>query len=282
MNTLHLTYAVEVARCGSITQAAENLYMAQPNLSKAIKELEESMGFAIFARTSRGVVPTARGEEFLGYARAVLGQVRNMEALRNGGDAQTRFSLALPRDGRFAQRAARLAAEVSARGRVNGRILTAGAQRVLSEVAEGQYTLGILRFPVSQEPALRARIRERGLVCRELGEETPLVTFAGRHPLASRPLSLEALAQYPEITGEEDQRPGTGGRIALREDGLALELLAACPTAFQWRAPEEAALLERYGLVQRPCPGAEKQLCLLIHGPDARLSEAEERFLELL
>ena len=43
MNTLHLSYAVEVERCGSITQAAENLYMAQPNLSKAIKDLEEDM-----------------------------------------------------------------------------------------------------------------------------------------------------------------------------------------------------------------------------------------------
>ena len=45
MNTLHFKYAVEVERCGSITQAAENLYMAQPNLSKSIKELEDTLGF---------------------------------------------------------------------------------------------------------------------------------------------------------------------------------------------------------------------------------------------
>ena len=52
MNTQHLKYAVEVERTGSITQAADNLYMAQPNLSKAIKELEDTLGISIFRRTS--------------------------------------------------------------------------------------------------------------------------------------------------------------------------------------------------------------------------------------
>ena len=53
MNTLHFKYAVEVERCGSITQAAENLYMAQPNLSKAIKELEDTLGISICPHVSR-------------------------------------------------------------------------------------------------------------------------------------------------------------------------------------------------------------------------------------
>ena len=72
MNTLHFKYAVEVEQTRSITQAAENLYMAQPNLSKAIRELEENLGFTVFERTSRGVVPTRRGVEFLKLARGVL------------------------------------------------------------------------------------------------------------------------------------------------------------------------------------------------------------------
>ena len=55
MNTIQFKYAIEVERTGSISQAAENLYMAQPNLSKAIRELEESLGFTVFERTPRGV-----------------------------------------------------------------------------------------------------------------------------------------------------------------------------------------------------------------------------------
>ena len=103
MNTLHFKYAVEVERCGSITQAAENLYMAQPNLSKSIKELEDTLGFQIFARTSRGVVPTARGREFLVYARGILNQLQAMEALsQRHDDATQRFSLSMPRAGYIA------------------------------------------------------------------------------------------------------------------------------------------------------------------------------------
>ena len=98
MNIIQFKYAIEVERTGSISQAAENLYMAQPNLSKAIRELEENLGFTVFERTSRGVVPTRRGVEFLKLARGVLLQVEQMEALRDdqSGNVQ-RLSLSMPR-----------------------------------------------------------------------------------------------------------------------------------------------------------------------------------------
>lgn len=58
MNTLHLKYIVEIERTGSITLAAKNLYMNQPNLSKAVKEFEEYIGAEIFKRTTKGIIPT--------------------------------------------------------------------------------------------------------------------------------------------------------------------------------------------------------------------------------
>ena len=65
MNTLHLKYALEIEKTGSISQAAQNLFMAQPNLSKAIKDLENELGYVIFKRTSSGVIATEKGAEFL-------------------------------------------------------------------------------------------------------------------------------------------------------------------------------------------------------------------------
>ena len=53
MNLLHMKYAVEIAKTKSISKAAENLYTAQPNLSRAIKELEESLEITIFNRTTK-------------------------------------------------------------------------------------------------------------------------------------------------------------------------------------------------------------------------------------
>ena len=65
MNTLHFKYALEVEKTGSITQAADNLYMGQPSLSKAIKELEDTLNIEIFKRSPRGMVPTEEGARFL-------------------------------------------------------------------------------------------------------------------------------------------------------------------------------------------------------------------------
>ncbi len=98
MNFLHLKYAVEVERTRSITKAAENLYMVQPNLSRAIKELEESIGITIFRRTSKGIVPTPQGEEFLTYAKNILGQVEEIESIYKKGDTdKITFNISIPR-----------------------------------------------------------------------------------------------------------------------------------------------------------------------------------------
>ena len=74
MNLSYLKYAVEVEKTGSITKAAQNYYMNQPHLSKIIRELERDLGCPIFDRTSRGMIPTARGEEFLHYAKGIMEQ----------------------------------------------------------------------------------------------------------------------------------------------------------------------------------------------------------------
>ncbi len=69
VNILHMRYAVEVARAGSISRASETLYMNQPNLSRAIRDLEGTLGITLFERTARGMVPTSEGEVFLERAQ---------------------------------------------------------------------------------------------------------------------------------------------------------------------------------------------------------------------
>ena len=75
MNLMHLKYAAEIAKVGSLNKAAENLYMGQPNLSRAIRELETSLGITIFVRSAKGMSVTPEGEEFLRYARKILAEV---------------------------------------------------------------------------------------------------------------------------------------------------------------------------------------------------------------
>lgn len=89
MNIHQLRCAVTVARLGSQTRAAEELYMSQPNLSKALKDLEQTCGFRIFTRTGTGMAPTRRGEEFLEHARDVLEKLDLMDAIYQGQDRRS-------------------------------------------------------------------------------------------------------------------------------------------------------------------------------------------------
>ena len=97
MKTEHLKYALEVEKTGLISKAAENLYLNQPHLSRAIKELEEDIGIKIFNRTSKGVVPTGEGAEFLDYARNIVDQIDEVERMyKNREVYMHKFDVSVP------------------------------------------------------------------------------------------------------------------------------------------------------------------------------------------
>ena len=103
MNIQFLKYAVEVAKQKSISKAARNLFMGQPNLSRSIKELEDELGIIIFERTSKGINPTPDGEEFLQYAKRILSQIDEVEEIyKVGKKKKTQFSVCVPRAGYIA------------------------------------------------------------------------------------------------------------------------------------------------------------------------------------
>ena len=97
MNILHLRYAIEVERTRSISKAAENLFMNQSNLSRAIRELEQSLGVTLFQRTSKGMTPTVGGEEFLAHAKGIIAEIDRVEAMyKQDANQAARFGVAIP------------------------------------------------------------------------------------------------------------------------------------------------------------------------------------------
>ena len=98
VNILHMKYAVEVAKAGSLNKASETLYVALPNVSRSIRELEADLGITIFDRSAKGVTLTPEGEEFIGYAKEILKQIEHVEMLyRDGGVKKQKFSISVPR-----------------------------------------------------------------------------------------------------------------------------------------------------------------------------------------
>ena len=80
MTLTQLKYAITVAHARSMNEAARRLFISQPSLSSAIKELETEIGIDLFRRTNRGVSVTPEGEEFIGYARQVVEQYQLIES----------------------------------------------------------------------------------------------------------------------------------------------------------------------------------------------------------
>lgn len=88
-----IAYVTEIAKTGSFSQAARNLYVSQPNLSYSIKQLEQEMGFDIFERNNSGVVITSRGKELLFHYQIIMQEYRSLNALKNLTESPFRLSL---------------------------------------------------------------------------------------------------------------------------------------------------------------------------------------------
>ena len=293
MNTLHLSYAVEVARCGSITQAAENLYMAQPNLSKAIKELEENVGFAIFARTSRGVVPTARGRDFLVCARTILAQEQKMKLLSSMHDDQLqRISLVLPTSGYITNVFSRFLDTLDTNKPMEINIRELPTRQAISAVADGLFSLAAIRVTQEEAQAIPDYLKSRDLEYQLIWQYDGLLLLPYRHPLAeAKRITRADLLPYPMIAESEEPafRPmreplqPIAGRLTAEGRGQRLELLSHLTHAYTWSSPETAQTLRRYELVQRACAeGAPHFSDLLIYQTGYSFTAMSQRFLSLV
>ena len=98
MNIVYLRYATVIAKAGSLSKAAEELFVAQPNLSRAIKELEKELDITIFERTSKGIVLTPDGERLIENGKKILRQIDELEKeFTDHLYEKTRFALSAPR-----------------------------------------------------------------------------------------------------------------------------------------------------------------------------------------
>ncbi len=103
MNLRQLRYVVATADHGTMTSAAQALYVAQPALSRAVRELERELGVELFARSGRGVVLTPVGEQVVRQARVALDAVEAIEACRSRGPTGAARSCASPSPRRWSR-----------------------------------------------------------------------------------------------------------------------------------------------------------------------------------
>lgn len=295
MNILHMKYAVEVAKVGSLNKASEVLLVATPNISRSIKELEGDLGIAIFERTAKGVTLTPEGEEFINYAKELLNQIDQVENFyKKGTSKKQKFSISVPRAcyisdafSEFSKHISDDPAEIFYK--------ETNSQRTIKNILNHDYKLGIIRYAANYDKYFKTMLEEKGLTYEMITEfsyslimskdsalaQKEVITFddlkglieiAHADPyVPSMPLSKVVKEELPDIIDR---------RIFIFERASQFELLHKNPETFMWVSPAPCDILERYNLVQKKCIDNKKiYKDILIYKNGYKLSALDRKFI---
>ena len=204
MTLQQLRYVIEVAKTGSMNVAAKQLFVSQPSLSMAIRELENDVHISIFERTTKGVVITAEGEEFLGYARKIINQVEFLEdKYIEAGQIKKKFGVSAQHYS-FAVKAFVEMVKGFDMDKYEFAIREARTHDVIHDVVTGKSEIGILYTNDFNEKVLNKIFKDNQL------EFVHLFTCEGyaylwkNHPLAGKKvIALEELQDYPCLSFEQ-------------------------------------------------------------------------------
>lgn len=296
---VHLKYAVEVAQCRSINKAAESLYVGQPALSRAIKDLEDDLGITIFERSAKGMDLTHDGEVFINYAKGIIEQVSDLEEMfRAGAVEKKRFSISVPRASYISEAFTRFSLSLDRSSHIEIFYKETNSQRALKNILQKDYKLGIIRYAKTFEKYYAALVREKELRSELVTEFRYVLIFNKDSELAKIPdISFSDLKPYIEIAHADPYVPSlpfakvkreelpdnTARRIFVFERCSQFELLANNKETFMWVSPVPQSTLDRYGLVQRVCTENKKVYSdVLVYGENYKLTELDNLFIEKL
>lgn len=298
MNILHMRYALEVARLGSLNKAAETLLVAQPNISRSIKELEADLGITIFQRTPSGMLLTAEGEEFIGYAKTILKEIDEVERIyRHGAPKKQRFSISVPRASYISEAFAEFSSKISdAPAEIFYK--ETNSQRTISNVLSGDYKLGIIRYADSYDKFFKQMLEEKGLGYEMIAEFSYTIVMSKDSPLAAKEnITHNDLASYIEIAHADPYVPSLPSskvakdelsseverRIFVYERASQFDLLSKNNSTFMWVSPIPDRLLDIYGLVERHCAESKRVYKDVLIYPDGyKLTALDKEFITIL
>lgn len=200
MTLQQLRYLIAVVEKGSMTEAAKTLFISQPSLSNAIKEVERNIGFRIFNRSRAGVTLTAKGMEFLGYARRVIQQMDVRESkYGDAQDAKQRFCVSTQH---YTFTANAFVELVKERGREKYDLMFNETQthQIIEDVRSRFSDLGVLYLSRANARVLSAEFARNDVEFHQLFVASPHVFLRRGHPLtASDHITLEDLRPYPKL-----------------------------------------------------------------------------------
>ena len=204
MTLQQLRYVTTIANIGSISEAAKRLFVSQPSLTKAIKELEKEMGITIFDRTNKGITVSKEGERFLGYARQVLEQATLLEEqYKSNKGGKKQFSISTQHYS-FAVNAFINLINQSDVDSYDFSLRETQTYEIIDDVAHMKSEIGLLYYNDFNRPVLEKLIHTNELTFTELFTASPHIFIGKQHPLATKKMvSMNELEPYPYVSFEQ-------------------------------------------------------------------------------
>ena len=206
MTLQQLKYCVLAAQKGSITEAAKELFISQPSLTGAIKELEREMNITIFDRTNKGVEVSKEGEIFLGYARQVLEQASLLEDTYKKGTGRSRSFSVSTQHYSFAVNAFVDLIKQYGEEEYDFSLRETQTYEIIDDVSRMKSEIGVLYFNSFNKAVLQKIMKAKGLKFTELFVARPHIFISRKNPLAKKKsVSLQELAPYPYLSFEQGE-----------------------------------------------------------------------------
>lgn len=299
MNLQHLKYALEIEKTKSINKAAENLFMGQPNLSRAIKELEESLGVKIFIRTSRGMTPTPEGQEFLKYAKKIVHEINQVENMFSENQIHTnRFSISVPRGSYISAAFTEFCKKIDNERHAEYIYDETNNYTTLNNITENNFNLGIIRYQNIFEEQFLSMLKRKGLTGELIMEFSYFILVSNKSPLSNKDeIVMDELAQMTEIAHSDSFVPSlqtndvlrleinerVTKRIFVYERGSQLDLLSNIPNTYMRVSPMPKRILDAYKLKQLKCvDDGRRYKDMLIYRNNYQLSNLDKDFIHEL
>ena len=290
MNTQHLQYLIEIERTRSVSQAAENLFIGQPNLSRILHEMEANLGFKIFERTSKGVRSTERGAIFLQHAKSIIRELERIDALGPRHPVENRLRICIPRAAFILDLTADYLNTLPVDQNLDSVVRECHARQAIEMLENGEVEVGIIRFRSEYRDYFEEQSVSRGFGFHILSRYRYQLLLPKTHALAEKQLITgQDLAGLPEIVhGDTFRQSGQPDQHVSRKiytvDRLAqLSLLEKLPNSYMWASAMPERCLRRWGFVQKIC--SDNQIVYhdaIAFNAQYNMSEIETELLEYI
>lgn len=293
MNLQHLKYVLDIYRTGSITKSAETFYIAQPNLSAALRDLENEIGIKIFIRTSRGTEPTPEGKDFITYAQSIIEQVELLESHYTKQKlSQIKLSLSSVRSSYMSEDIAHYINTLSQNSGINIHFKECTPFETINDVNEGVADLGYLVLIEDLCEYFIKLLNTKKLLHQHVQESRIRLLIKKDHPLADDPhITFDKLEPYVEVVHGDFKYPSIIEKelkklkneptlsvkktINVYDRGSLMSMLFNIHGSYIWTGSTHPDTISRHELVERFCDDVHIQVNEILIYRDG-LSESEE------